>query len=522
MRDLLDKLDLLQEGKFLTPGEILKRPGRFEKVVKHIQSGGAFFTQDGEQVQIDPREAARMIAARDQDTFKGAYSVQDVNGTQWPISSFLKTSDFGGASVAPGQGNEQEVNKESALLKPSQIQITDRPIAGKELGKVLAANEILSSTVYGQAVQQMAQQIVSGQPAVIPAEFLKDKGLKTSIVDYAGEYLGVLAMVSGRSEWAGGAGKQAAFNKWLGGTVSDLTLNFPSKANTPLADSFAQVTNRATGHTVNISSKGTGGGAAPSMSGLKVPDTVRNNPDYSTVVRILDICSDKSLMKPTSVSQVFYVMNVLAESHGDKIPAVFRPFLPWRDQDIAMIIDNIKQKGAVPLPKKYAKIFADLRSSGSEGGKLTYETKKAVMAIINGGQVPEFQSAVLETLGMNFIQQYAEVDNKTGVMHFVTQWPAQLDGIVTVETKSGGSDPTKGGFSFKLRPSGTKPEQLPEPEDVDDPSQQDSKPSEKPGKKTPTVAAPNVVTGKRVSIKPPGTDSGAGRGKKDTAVRQKR
>lgn len=522
MRDLLDKLDLIQEGKFLTPGEILKRPGRFEKVVKHIQSGGAFYTQDGQQVQIDPKEAKRMIAARDQDTFKGSYSVKDTTGAMWPISSFLKTSDFGGASVAPGQGDEQEVNKESALLKPSQIQITDRPIPSKDLGSVIGKNEILASTPYGQAVITMAQQILSGQPAVIPAEFLNDKGLRTSIVDYAGEYLGVLAMVSGRSEWSGGAGKQAAFSKWLGGNVSDLTLNFPSKANTPLADSFAQVTNRATGHTVNISSKGTGGGAAPSMSGLKVPDTVRNNPDYSTVVRILDICSNKSLMKPTSVSQVFYVMNVLAETHGDKIPAVFRPFLPWSDKIIAMIIDNIKQKGAMPLPRKYEKIYANLRSSGSDGGKLTYETKKAVMAIINSGKVPEFQSAVLETLGMNFIQQYAEVDPKTGVMHFVTQWPAQLDGIVTVESKSGGSDPTKGGFSFKLRPSGTKPEQLPEPENVDDPSQQDSQPAHSPGKSTGPKATPNVVTGKRVSIKPPGADSGAKRDKRDSTIRQKR
>lgn len=522
MRDLLNKLDLLQEGKFLTPGEILKRPGRFEKVIQRIQAGQPFYTQNGDQVQVDPREAARIVADHEKNNFKGSYSVQDVNGQSWPMSSFLKTSDFGGASAVPGQDGEQEVSKESALLKPSQINITDQPIAGKQLGSMLASNEVLNSTPYGQAVIQMAKQIVSGQPVVIPPELLKDKGLKTSIVDYAGEYLGVLAMVTGRSEWAGGPGKQAAFTKWLGGDVKSLTLNFPSKANTPLADSFAQVTNRTTGHTVNISSKGTGGGAAPSMSGLKIPDSVRDNPDYSTVVRILDICSNKSLMKPTSVSQVFYVMNVLAETHGDKIPGMFKPFLPWSDQVIAMVIDNIKQKGSAPLPSKFSKLFANLRSSGSDGGKLTYETKKAVMNIINSGEVPEFQSAILETLGMNFIQQYAEVDNKTGIMKFVTQWPAQLDGIVTIETKSGGSDPTKGGFSFKLRPPGTRPEQLPEPNDVDDPAQQDSQPAHTADKKKQPVAAPNVVTGRRVSIKPPGADSGTNRPKKDNAVRQKR
>jgi hypothetical protein len=39
---------------------------------------------------------------------------------------------------------------------------------------------------------------------------------------------------------------------------------------------------------------------------------------------------------------------------------------------------------------------------------------------------------------------------------FFTQWPAKLDGEVTMETKSGGTDPSKGGFSFKLKPKGQK------------------------------------------------------------------
>mgnify|MGYP003338533674 FL=1 len=31
-----------------------------------------------------------------------------------------------------------------------------------------------------------------------------------------------------------------------------------------------------------------------------------------------------------------------------------------------------------------------------------------------------------------------------------TQWPAKLDGKITVENKSSAQDPTSGGFSFKL------------------------------------------------------------------------
>ena len=86
------------------------------------------------------------------------------------------------------------------------------------------------------------------------------------------------------------------------------------------------------------------------------------------------------------------------------------------------------------------------------------------MNMINGGAVPEFQAVVLEVLDYNFIQQYAKVAK--GAMQFETQWPAKLNGEVSMESKSGGTDPTKGGFSFKLKPKGQKGEQ-PSMEPVD-------------------------------------------------------
>ena len=113
---------------------------------------------------------------------------------------------------------------------------------------------------------------------------------------------------------------------------------------------------------------------------------------------------------------------------------------------------------------KYAELFMGLKSRGEDGGKLTYVTKLAVMDIVNSGALPEFQSAILEILGYNFIQQYTDIENKTGELIFNTQWPAQLDGVVTLETKSGATDPTKGGFSFKLKPAGSKADEIAEPE----------------------------------------------------------
>jgi hypothetical protein len=84
-----------------------------------------------------------------------------------------------------------------------------------------------------------------------------------------------------------------------------------------------------------------------------------------------------------------------------------------------------------------------------------YMIKKASMDAINlNDAIPNFEGGVLNILDMNFVQQYAEY--KGGQINFKTQWPAKLDGVVTVESKAGATDPTKGGFSFKLAPKATE------------------------------------------------------------------
>ena len=49
---------------------------------------------------------------------------------------------------------------------------------------------------------------------------------------------------------------------------------------------------------------------------------------------------------------------------------------------------------------------------------------------------------------MNFIQQYC--DYKGGELTFATQWPAKLDGKISLENKASTTDPVSNGFSFKL------------------------------------------------------------------------
>jgi hypothetical protein len=68
MRDLLDLLTVILEdeadakAKTLSPGVLLKRPGRFDSFIKHIATKQPFLSKEGHQVIIDPMEAKRIEA----------------------------------------------------------------------------------------------------------------------------------------------------------------------------------------------------------------------------------------------------------------------------------------------------------------------------------------------------------------------------------------------------------------------------------------------------------------------------
>ena len=436
MRDILDKLDGITEAT-LEPSQIIKYPERFDAFISHIQDRRPFYTdKEGTEVILDPREAARFLDLREKGLFRGGLKGRDLQGNEWPLSSFRKTAEFGGASAKPGEETDPtKVKKEGAALKPSQIAITDKNIPIKSLGKLIVQNPVLESTDYGRAVIEMAQQIMAGQAAVIPEEFRKNEQIKKAIVDYAGEYLGVMSLYYDTSEWLGSGDKKAGFTQWLGGDIGSLIVNFPSESNTALADSFAEIKNAKTGHTVSISSKGTGGGAPPSISSLKVPEHLKSKPEYETAIDIIELCSNKSIPNPKTISQVFLMMNLLHERIPNKIPKQFNKFLPWSRDIVDQVQNSLKNGTAMP---KYQSLFADLDSKGSDGGKLTYVTKTAVMNMVNGGEVPGFEAVVLEILDYNFIQQYATYQgNKTGIVAFSTQCQPDtrklFDSVITTE-----------------------------------------------------------------------------------------
>ena len=440
MRDILNLIEnLLGEASTLAAGELNKDLNRFNKFIQYIQSGTPFQTIDGKEIIVDPAEADRFLELKQANKFSGTLKAKGTDNMMYPLSAFAKTADFGGHAAKAGAG-EKDMGKEAVLVKPTQIKITDQNIPASALGSAIINNPVLQSTPYGQAVIECAKQIMAGQPATIPQESLSTASIGTAIRDYATEYLGVLALVYNQTDFP----SRDAFLKWLGGSIDSIILNFPSKGNNPLADSYARLENPATNHEINISSKGKGGGAAPAISKLQIPDQLYKKRQYKNALAFIDICKTSPV-----VFQPFDAMDLINQLSPNHVPKKFRKFLPFTDKIKTEAVASLKNN--TPLPK-YKSLWADInfKKDAPDGGKLIYALKNGVVESINSGAIPQMQAVILEILDYNFIQQYSDLKKNTLVFH--TQWPAKLDGHVVMSHKSSAVEPSSGGFSFKLGP----------------------------------------------------------------------
>jgi len=435
--------EFLFEEQTLNPNKLTKDMARFNNLVNNIKTGKPLFLQDGTEVIIDPAEADRIKELQAAGEFKGRIVLQGKDGKTYPLSGFLKTSEYGGQAIPPGQEGTMAPTKEGAKLKPKDIGLHDKKIRASNLGAEIASNTALQGSEPGKVVIELSKQITAAQVPTIPQD--QPPAIVTAINDYAGEYLGVWALINGRTDFA----NKDKFLEWLNSPIANLTLFFPSESNNSIADSYALV-DPTSGHQINISSKGKGGGAPPAISGLKIPEHVSSKPQYELPVKFIELMQNKNLPKPTTISQAFQAMNLIHEFNPKVIPSQFVKFLPWEQNIIAEVNDSLKNN--TPLPQ-YQSLWANIAfkkgETASDGGKLTHAVKNAVKEIINSGGIPEFEAAILEILDYNFIQQDTVV-RKGGQMYFKTNWPAKINGRVTVETKSGAGDPTKGSFSFKL------------------------------------------------------------------------
>lgn len=508
MRDLLDLIQHLSESAVgLSAGEITKYPERFDKFIEYIKGRQPFTTVDGGEVIIDPREAKRFLDLRKQDMFKGTLKARSTDGKEIPLSRLAKTKDFGGQARAAGEEEGTE-GKEALLVKPKQIGITDIDYPASDFYEVIAGNQVLASTDYGRVIQSLAEYIVAGEYVMLPQEYkgTKKEKVRKAIVDYAGEYLGVLALLYNRSRFP----RKAQFEQWLGASLEEIILNFPGKSNTNLADSYATLANSNTGHQLNISSKGTGGGAAPAISGLKVPEHVAKDPKYATVTKMIDICKNDSVLM-----SIFNMMDLIYSVNPKAIDKRFHPYLPFsrKAPNLPELCkrssDSRKSPKPIGVPKEYKPLWNNVAGGGTEGGKILYGIRKEIDEAINKKDaIPEFKHAILEILEMNFIQQYC--DYKGGELTFATQWPAKLDGNVKLDNKASTTDPLSNGFSFKLSRTDDSVSSEPGVDPVDGLDDEEefssnaaditggpsiSKPKAKPKAKSPTVG--NVGRKKR-------------------------
>lgn len=451
MREYINLIQQLSEASNLAPNEFKNRPERWKKFIQKIRDKKPFTTVSGEEVIIDPTEADRFTELWNAGQFIGNRAAGVANlaepykgATTISLSQLAKTVEFGGATAASGAG-EASGGKASYALTPKDIGITNRDIPAADLYETIINNPVLKSTKHGQIVINLANYIVSGESVTLPPEATKNNALRAAIQDNAGEYLGVLALIYNRSRFPA----RANFEKWLGGELGDLSINFPVKSNEPLADSYGEIINSKTGHSVNISSKGKDGGAAPSIKGLQIPDHIAKNPKLKNGVAFVKLCINEG-----TLDQAFNGLDMLYKINPASISKAWHPYLPFSAHP------NIKKKilasldGAdVSFDTKLQAIANNVKSSkATAGGKIIYSIKNEICDAINDREaLPEFRQMVLEILEMNFIQQYCDYEAKhTGELTFATQWPAKLDGEISVSHKSSANDPRSGGLSFKL------------------------------------------------------------------------
>ena len=403
-----------------------------------IQPGGG--PDKGKILNFYPVEGQKVQGSQDKIRGKFDGSEEEVEvPTGWVFKSDA-IKELSGVSTS---------KKESLLLKPSHI-FPDGTFSASKVFDAVINNSVLQGTDYGKMVIKIAQEIQAGQVpnlSEVPTEF------KKAIRDYAGEYLGVLAMINGSAAFP----NRDAWLEHLGiTTLGEVELFFPKESNNPLADSVGYFKNTKTGNMILVSSKG-GAGAAPAFDGLKVPDNLRT-PEYENEIAFIEVMQTKG----TALTQPFYGLNLISEVSPKSLPQSAGALLPLTDEQINQLVSWTKDKTfnkarVSELPQEYQNLIQDMISIekvkpvATLGGIIQYSFKVALKRAINqNNALPNFQPLAREILQYNFVQIHADL--KQDQMTFEILWPNKQMGTgkITVETKYGATDPSKGKMGFKV------------------------------------------------------------------------
>jgi len=459
--------EFLIEANNLGVGELRAVRGgqpRYLKFLSKVKNGTPFTTKDGEPFTVDPKQYRELSSFFADPANSGSLTLRSTDGKTIKAADLRKTPEFGGQQPAFDQ--TEPAGKEALPAKPSQVfqtkdieklnpkhaaavkQMLDAGAfyANELYDKIVASPVLQNAGDFGKTVIDLANQINQG---TMPNLVGVDSTYASAIRDYSGEFLGVLATLKGLANFP----NQKQFFEFLGASnLNDLLIYFPKATNNPLADSIA-VQNKKTKHIINVSSKGGKKGAPPSLDNLKVPDEVRNVPEFSTVVGFFDEAHSASAKE-----QPFRLMNYLYNNGatiGKEIPKYYEGLLPFSDQDIGFLTSLMtKQSVDVRPPRKFIKIYNKFDGDDTNvpvGGTIHYVVNKDLIFAINEkNAIPDFRKIVLEILGFNFVQLFTDFKGKSKNLTVRVLWPAKVDGKVEVYSKSYAAEPGKGKLSFSV------------------------------------------------------------------------
>lgn len=445
---LLELKQALLEARTVADG-IMSDAKRAEFFFSQIDLGKPFPLTDPEGAEIVIAKSQlpllKKLAANKQ---LNNVKLLATDGEEYSINKIKKTAGLGGkeAETIPVKPTDVFAGQD---IDPESKNVLELLGAGgafpvSELNNKIQNNPSLEKVGnIGKAIKEIAQQITDGQEPVMPA-YLKDSE-KKAIELYAGEYLGILSVFHSVADFP----KRAEFDEFLGTDLGELMLYFPRSQSNPLADSFA-IQNTEDGHSLKISSKAAGKGAAPSLEGLKIPNVVRKDPRFATEVAFFDEAKSN---KYTAFSQPFGLMNWMFENMPEHINEKFYPYLPWTQEWIEEIKAALDPKKNIyfqgPVVKDLASTLPRGRPAGTDAGVIWYAVITEVINAVNKkNALPNLKPVVLETLGYNFMQVYTKLaGNKLKTKVF---WPAKIDGKVVLKTKGYAGNPNYGKLGFQV------------------------------------------------------------------------
>jgi hypothetical protein len=376
----------------------------------------------------------------------------DHEGTdEWRVKY---TKDFRsgphGKYIRPaGYRYQKAAQQESIPIKPSDlIDSNFRPV--NQLGSKIKENVgiKLAGTSYEDLTGILTQAIDFAEAGKV-APVKNGAKYANVIAKYAGEYLGVIAIIQGGI-------RKGDFNKAIEKlniqSLDGAQVSFPDDKAGELIDSILRLPG---GVEIGVSTKmKQSGGKASSLSGVYklMSDEIRNeSPEYSEILEILATSPARS-KTPAQVDQVGIVRVAVKLGILDKIDIDVFKSLPMESKNI----NDLKR--APTLFRITSTQGLRVESRGSPAYRVYYHALAAiandVVGVLNSAQHKEFRNVIKRCLANNNYIQFLTDVRKTGediTIDYTSKFPAVFDGEPKLENPAYWATGQQGRLGFKLK-----------------------------------------------------------------------